>query len=168
MISLPDVSSQFMPEVISPQVLASKLLTRTLGRTIGLLLGAAWPSMPLACLAATVGANERVQSAAPRVLVLALQDDPFILGPGDQLDLKFYDVPDLSTKLAVLSDGTVSLPLVGNVRVQGLTLSQAEPWCSTLFRKQLQRPQLQHSLAQLRPIRVVLVSEVERPGIYSL
>lgn len=100
--------------------------------------------------------------------ISALHDDPYILGAGDQLDLKLYDVPDLSTKLVVLNDGTVSLPLVGNVRVQGLTLSQAEQWFTGLFRKQLQRPQLQLAVAQPRPIRVALVGEVERPGVYSL
>ncbi|MEB3361477.1 MAG: polysaccharide biosynthesis/export family protein, partial [Synechococcaceae cyanobacterium] len=102
------------------------------------------------------------------IAVSALQEDPYILGPGDQLDLKLYDVPDLSSKLSVLNDGTVSLPLVGNVRVQGLTLSQAEQWFTGLFRKQLQRPQLQLAVIQPRPIRVALVGELERPGVYSL
>ena len=63
---------------------------------------------------------------------------------------------------------TVPLPLVGNVRVQGLTLSQAQLWFTALFRKQLQRPDLQLKVVRPRPIRVALVGEVERPGIYSL
>ena len=99
---------------------------------------------------------------------LAMQDDAYILGAGDSLDLKLFDAPELSGELSVLNDGTVSLPLIGSVRVQGLTLSQAQQWFTTLFRKQLQRPDLQLTVAQPRPIRVALVGEVERPGIYTL
>jgi polysaccharide export outer membrane protein len=62
----------------------------------------------------------------------------------------------------------VSLPLIGSVRVQGLTLSQAQQWFTTLFRKQLQRPDLQLKVVLPRPIRVALVGEVERPGVYTL
>ena len=98
----------------------------------------------------------------------ALQDDAYILGAGDSLDLKLFDAPELSGGLDVLNDGTVSLPLIGSVRVQGLTLSQAQQWFTTLFRKQLQRPDLQLKVVRPRPIRVALVGEVERPGIYSL
>jgi len=98
----------------------------------------------------------------------ALQDDAYILGAGDSLDLKLFDAPELSGGLDVLNDGTVSLPLIGSVRVQGLTLSQAQQWFTTLFRKQLQRPDLQLTVVRPRPIRVALVGEVERPGIYTL
>jgi polysaccharide export outer membrane protein len=98
----------------------------------------------------------------------ALQDDAYILGAGDSLDLKLFDAPELSGALDVLNDGTVSLPLIGSVRVQGLTLSQAQLWFTGLFRKQLQRPDLQLKVVRPRPIRVALVGEVERPGIYSL
>ncbi|MEE4239452.1 MAG: SLBB domain-containing protein, partial [Anderseniella sp.] len=98
----------------------------------------------------------------------SLGEDAYILGGGDQLSLVLYDVPELSTTLDVLNDGTVSLPLLGHVRVQGLTLSQAEQWFTTLYREQLQRPMLQLSVARPRPIRVALVGEVERPGVYSL
>ncbi len=100
--------------------------------------------------------------------VKALQDDAYILGAGDGLDLKLFDAPELSGPIDVLNDGTASLPLIGNVRVQGLTISQAQQWFVVLYRKQLQRPDLQLRVIKPRPIRVALVGEVERPGIYTL
>jgi len=96
------------------------------------------------------------------------QDDSYILGAGDGLDLKLFDAPELSGGLEVLNDGTVSLPLIGSVRVHGLTISQAQLWFTALFRKQLQRPDLQLKVVRPRPIRVAMVGEVEHPGIYSL
>ncbi len=100
--------------------------------------------------------------------VQALTDDAYILGPGDVLGLQIFDAPELSGNLDVLNDGSVSLPLIGSVRVVGLTLSQAQQWFSTLMARQLQRPELLLRVARPRPIRVALVGEVERPGIYSL
>ncbi len=97
-----------------------------------------------------------------------LQNDVYILGPGDGLDLKLFDAPELSGAIDVLIDGTVSLPLVGNVSVQGLTISQAQQWFTVLYRKQLRRPDLQLRMLKLRPVRVALVGEVERPGIYAV
>ena len=130
------------------------------GRGLGLVLGVL---LPLQALASTPAAP-----IAQPVAVSTLQEDPYLLGPGDQLNLRFYDAQELSGPLTVISDGSVSLPLVGNVRVQGLTLSQAERWFTSLFRKQLQNPQLQLLVATPRPPRVALVGEIEFPGVYTL
>jgi polysaccharide export outer membrane protein len=96
------------------------------------------------------------------------QDDTYVLGAGDGLDLKLYDAPELSGPLEVLSDGTASLPLIGSVRLTGLTLSQANFWLTSLFRQQMQRPDLLLRVVRPRPIRVAVVGEVQRPGVYSL
>ncbi|MCT0226511.1 SLBB domain-containing protein [Synechococcus sp. CS-1328] len=98
----------------------------------------------------------------------AIEDDPYILGAGDGLNLRFLAVSELSGPLEILNDGTASLPLVGNVYLSGLTLSQASLWLETLYRKQLQRPTLQLSVVRPRPLRIALVGEVERPGLYTL
>jgi polysaccharide biosynthesis/export protein len=70
--------------------------------------------------------------------------------------------------LEVLNDGSVPLPLVGSVRISGLTLQQATFWVKELLAQQLLRPELQLRVVQPRPIRVSLVGQVERPGLYSL
>ena len=115
-------------------------------------------------------AKARVSSPLPvdKTRTFPLDVENYILGPGDGLEIKFFDAADLSGTVEVLSDGTVSLPLIGNVVVQGLTISQAQRWFMSLLRKQLQRPDLQLSVVRPRPIRVAVVGEVERPGIYTL
>ncbi|MGB7566075.1 MAG: SLBB domain-containing protein [Prochlorococcaceae cyanobacterium] len=100
-----------------------------------------------------------------------LQDDAYILGAGDGLLVKFLggDEKDpLSGPVEVLSDGTVSLPLLGSVRLTALTLSQATLWLQSLYKRQLVRPELQLTLTRPRPLRVSVVGEVERPGLYTL
>lgn len=97
-----------------------------------------------------------------------LQDDAYLLGPGDRLELKLFDAPELSGPLDVLNDGTASVPLIGSVRLTGLSLSQASSWLTKLYGRQLLRPQLLLKVVTPRPIKVALVGEVERPGLYSL
>jgi polysaccharide export outer membrane protein len=106
--------------------------------------------------------------SSPALTSNLLQEDVYIIGPGDVLDLKLFDAPELSGQLEVLNDGSVSLPLVGSVRISGLTLQQATFWLKELMAQQLLRPELQLRVARPRPIRVALVGQVERPGIYSL
>jgi polysaccharide export outer membrane protein len=102
------------------------------------------------------------------------QEDQYILGPSDVLNLRFLtssstpQADTLSGPLTILPDGTASLPLLGSVRLSGLTLSQASMWLQSLYKKQLLRPELQLTLTQSRPLRIAVLGEVERPGIYTL
>ena len=73
------------------------------------------------------------------------QDDAYVLGPGDGLQLRFFGATELSGPVEVLSDGNVSLPLLGPVRLTGLTLPQANQWLELIYKKQLLRPELQLS-----------------------
>ena len=100
--------------------------------------------------------------------VSMLQEDAYIIGPGDVMDLKLFDAEELSGALEVLNDGSVPLPLVGSVRLSGLTLQQATLRVQQLISEELLRPDLQLRVVKPRPIRVALVGQVERPGIYSL
>ena len=92
----------------------------------------------------------------------------YLIGAGDVLELKLFDVPELSGEITVLNDGSVSIPLVGNVVMNGLTLEQASEKVQKLLANQLLRPQLQLRVVEPRPIRVSVVGAVERPGLYSL
>ena len=100
--------------------------------------------------------------------VSPLLKDAYIIGPGDVLDLQLFDAEQLSGTLEVLNDGSVPLPLVGSVRLSGLTLQQATLFVQQLMSKELLRPALQLRVVTPRPIRVALVGQLERPGIYSL
>ena len=74
----------------------------------------------------------------------------------------------MSGELNVLSDGSVSLPLVGSVVLSGLTLQQASGLIQELLSSQLLRPEAQLTVVTPRPILVSVVGAVEKPGVYSL
>lgn len=48
------------------------------------------------------------------------------IGPGDLLDLSVFDVPELILKVRVDSSGMVNLPLLGDLKLAGITVRDAQ------------------------------------------
>jgi polysaccharide biosynthesis/export protein len=99
-----------------------------------------------------------------------LDNDLYVLGPGDGLSLSFLDptAAGVGGGIAILPDGTATLALLGSVQLTGLTIGQATRWLTSLYSKLLVRPQLFLTLTSPRPVRVSILGEVERPGWYPL
>ena len=96
------------------------------------------------------------------------RETPYTLGPGDGININIFNVPEYSGNYRVSVDGTVNLPIVGSVDVQGLTIAQANELISRRYTPILQRPIVTVTLAQPRPIRIAIAGEVNRPGSYNL
>lgn len=97
-----------------------------------------------------------------------IQLNPYILGEGDFINIKFFDAPELSGDFPVMNDGSLNIPLIGSVKVSGLTLNKATNLITNLLKDELIRPQIQLNIIKPRPIKVAIVGEINRPGIYSL
>lgn len=95
-------------------------------------------------------------------------DEAYTLGAGDRIRLDFFNVPEYTGETQVLSDGTVNLPLVGNVSVQGMTVREAADAISVAYSRLLRTPIVTVSLLRPRPLRVSIAGEVNRPGSYSM
>ena len=114
---------------------------------------------------------QRPATARPaRAAETSLNQDAYILGPGDQLQLTLLDpgATALSGSFEILNDGSASLALVGNVVLDGLSLNQATSWLQSLYSQFLLRPELNLRVVRPRPLQVSVIGEVENPGLYSL
>lgn len=97
------------------------------------------------------------------------QGDAYVLGSGDQLRVDIFNVPELSNAYRVLVDGTLSIPLVGVVNVEGMTLEEVTDLLTQRYSTILTRPpQITVTLQAPRPVRVVVAGEVRRPGAYAV
>jgi polysaccharide export outer membrane protein len=94
--------------------------------------------------------------------------DGYLLGPGDRISINVFNVQEFSGEYQVLPNGTVNLPLIGAIQVQGRTLGQAESAIAARYRPVLQQPVITVELLQARPIRVAIAGEVNRPGTYAV
>jgi polysaccharide biosynthesis/export protein len=104
-------------------------------------------------------------NAAPAVPIL---DDAYTLGAGDRIHLDFFNIPEYTGETQVLADGSLNLPLVGNISVQGQTLNGAADTIEAAYQQLLRNPIVTISLLRPRPLRVSIAGEVNRPGSYAM
>ena len=93
---------------------------------------------------------------------------PYTLGPEDVIEVIVYGQPDLTRTVAVLPDGTISLPLVGIVRAAGLTIEELTRRLTEAYAVYLKNPQVSVVVKEFRRIRVSVIGQVTRPGTYEL
>ncbi len=95
-------------------------------------------------------------------------EQAYTLGAGDRIRIEILRVPQYSGEQEVLIDGSLNLPLVGSVPVQGLTLGQTATALSSQYSRFLRQPIVTVSLIAPRPLRIAIAGEVNRPGSYAL
>ena len=89
----------------------------------------------------------------------------YTLGPGDKLRVTVHDSPDLTGEFLVGGSGMVSMPLIGDVRAEGLTLRQlADSIASKLTPDYLKNPRVSIEVLNFRPFDII--GEVNKPGSY--
>jgi polysaccharide export outer membrane protein len=102
---------------------------------------------------------------APRSRVVY---DAYILGPGDTLQIELLDIPELSGTFAIGPDGTLYLPRLRALYVEGLTVEELRLFLTDQFRTYVRSPQLYIRPVGYRPVRIYVGGEVRRPGYYLL
>jgi len=94
---------------------------------------------------------------------------PLVLGPGDEVEVSVYGAPDLSGHTRVSPDGNISMPLIGYVRVAGLSSSEAEAAIEAQLRKNniVNDPQVSIYAKEYTSSGISVAGEVAKPGFYS-
>ena len=64
------------------------------------------------------------------------------IGPGDVLTVSYAGAPELNTTQKVRADGKVSLPMIGDVRAAGRSLSSFQSGLAGMYEKHLQEPKV--------------------------
>lgn len=107
-------------------------------------------------------------SGTPR-RVPATIDSDYKIGINDLLEVEVFEVSELKRTVRVNDGGQISLPLIGLVRVAGLSPSDAERLIATRYgEKYLQDPQVSIFIREFTSQRITVDGAVSRPGIYPL
>ncbi|MGB3790805.1 MAG: polysaccharide biosynthesis/export family protein [Phormidesmis sp.] len=114
----------------------------------------------------TDGARAAVPAAAP-VSLLGWENN-YILGPGDRVRVDVYGAPEYGGEFVLLPDGTMSLPITGQIALSGLTLPGASEAIAQRYSPYLRSPTVSLVPTALRPLQVGVVGAVERPGTYTV
>lgn len=97
------------------------------------------------------------------------ENPDYRVGGGDVLKVTVYDNPDLAGTVRVASDGTILFPLVGQLQIDGLSVSQvAEKIAGALADGYIINPQVSVFIEDFRSKKAVIMGHVTTPGLYEL
>jgi protein involved in polysaccharide export with SLBB domain len=71
-----------------------------------------------------------------------------------------------SDSVQINEDGLVDLPLVGQLQLSGLPISEAQKRLNQKFSRVLQNPNISIQILTQHPVRIYVQGEVNRPGVY--
>src|SRR5437667_9942108 len=98
---------------------------------------------------------------------LIAQSNDYIVGAQDVLGIAVWNQPDLTGKFTVEVDGTFTFPLIGRVKVGGLTLRQIETELrSRLTDGYFKNPQVSVAIESYKSERIFVGAEVNGGGAY--
>lgn len=123
-----------------------------------------WAQLTLAAPKPASPAN----AAAPGQARSRVVYDNYILGPGDTLQIELLDIPELSGTFSIGPDGTLYLPRLRALYVEGLTVEELRYFLAGQFKAFVRNPEVFIQPVSYRPIRVYVGGEVRRPGFYTL
>jgi polysaccharide export outer membrane protein len=90
------------------------------------------------------------------------------IGVGDVLQVFVWEEPQFTESAVVRPDGMISIPLVSEVVVAGLTPESAETMLTARLEKFVHKPRVTVVVQEIRSRMVYITGEVQRPGAYPL
>jgi polysaccharide export outer membrane protein len=120
---------------------------------------------PLASLAAP--ANAKRSTPAP-LQGTRVSYETYLLGPGDSLQIELENIPELSGIFTIGPDGTLYLPRLRALLVEGLSIEELRLFLTQQYRAFVRQPKIYLRPVGYRPVRIYVGGEVLRPGYYTL
>lgn len=92
------------------------------------------------------------------------------LGAGDTVRINVYQNPDLTLEARISEAGLVSYPLLGNVKIGGMSVSAAESLIAEGLRSRnfVRTPQVSLLVMQVRGNQASVLGQVNRPGRFPI
>jgi len=106
-------------------------------------------------------------SAADQNFSAAINPQEYIIGPGDQFRIDFWDGSTAKIELTVTPEGAVLLTSMGMVQVSDLTLADAKKKLHELVRMYYSEADFSVSLTGVRMLKVLVTGAVKTPGLYD-
>jgi polysaccharide biosynthesis/export protein len=96
------------------------------------------------------------------------ENEPYVLGAFDRIEIEVYGVPDLKRAVILDSNGSFSYPLVGEVRASGLTPTQISQAVAGRLSEYVKNPQVTVNVIERVSQNVTVDGQVAKPGQYQV
>jgi polysaccharide export outer membrane protein len=135
---------------------------------------AAWIGATLALagasdnLTATAADGRHREAASEATQQFANRDARYRLQAQDSIEVQYRYTPEYNATVAVQPDGYISLPLVGDVKVGGLSLDDASAAIAKKAGERLREPEVNVLLRDYQKPYFTVAGEVEHPGRFDM
>lgn len=103
-------------------------------------------------------------SVAPETTI-----DSYRLGRGDLVEVIVLGVPELSREVRVDGNGAITLPLIGEVKVSGETITDASTMVAERYAESyLRDPQVSLLVKEFRSQEITVLGSVKQPKVYAV
>ncbi|MGQ3686310.1 MAG: SLBB domain-containing protein [Candidatus Loosdrechtia sp.] len=90
------------------------------------------------------------------------------VGFGDVLDISVLNHSELMTKAPVTSDGSISFPYIGTIKVKDLTLAEVKNEITNRLSSYIKHPVVSVTMSKFESMKFYVYGEVRSPGRYTL
>jgi polysaccharide export outer membrane protein len=140
----------------------------------------------LVTMALSLGISAGAQQVAEKAKLVAAKDNKeaveatpeskpepelkpeYVVGEGDALHIDVWQEPEVSQNVVVRPDGKVSLPLVNEVKVSGMTPLQIQGLVAEKLKNFVNQPKVTVTVTEVHSRKAFITGEVAHPGEYSL
>ncbi|MBI5625240.1 MAG: polysaccharide export protein [Elusimicrobia bacterium] len=114
------------------------------------------------------GGDEDPAVQAALKQVKAAQSADYRISPTDLVDITVFQQEDLTRKIRVTQNGTVALPLIGVVKIGGLSVDQASALLAEKYKEFVINPQVSIFINEYAQRKIYVMGEVKSPGSFDL
>jgi polysaccharide export outer membrane protein len=95
-------------------------------------------------------------------------EGPYLLAPGDRIEVIVHTAPELSGEFLIAPDGRLRMPLAGPVTATALTPEELAATLAAALAGELIDPSLDVSVIETAPQTIFIGGEVRAPGMFNL
>jgi polysaccharide export outer membrane protein len=112
----------------------------------------------------TVPVSHLTEAQAAAAAVATPDQDNYLLGPEDALEISVWKEPDLTKQLLVRPDGKITYPLIGEVQAAGRTVKQLQEEILKRLGKYVTDAHVTVILLKAQNYKVYVTGKVNKPG----
>ena len=113
-------------------------------------------------------AHEAASADSSDKSVPSSSDPEYVIGTQDLLAINVWHEPELSRSVPVRPDGKISMPLVGDLEVRGLTPRMVQAQLTKQLEAYIRKPEVTVIVQEANSHKFFVMGEVQRPGAYPL
>jgi len=92
----------------------------------------------------------------------------YVVGPGDEIDLKVWGMTDIMSRIPVDRNGQISISKIGVITIAGTRADQLESTLRSHLSKVFKNFEISASVGRLRSMQIFVVGQARKPGAYMV